>query len=251
MKIENLRKGIIGFFIILTFFIGVFKYTFLKAGSLTAPENTDYVGTPPFMVDQDQLLPNLIVIMDNSSYMGRPAYCKPENATDTELTDETTVNAFNQNYKYVGLFDNNAYYVYQNPSGVGGRTRWSVAGNIKNPDGSYNPKPTDTGSLVYLPGNLLNWAVMSKWDVLKAVTVGGNVTNLGGGNKSEATGESNKDWNASASWKDPNTGITYSYTFYVTSKQNQPTSFNVKVGSLSTMNKPTTQFAKAKKTFIN
>lgn len=248
MKIENLRKGIIGFFIILTFFIGVFKYTFLKAGSLTAPENTDYVGTPPFMVDQDQLLPNLIVIMDNSSYMGRPAYCKPENATDTELTDETTVNAFNQNYKYVGLFDNNAYYVYQNPSGVGGRTRWSVAGNIKNPDGSYNPKPTDTGSLVYLPGNLLNWAVMSKWDVLKAVTVGGNVTNLGGGNKSEATGESNKDWNASASWKDPNTGITYSYTFYVTSKQNQPTSFNVKVGSLSTMNKPTTQFAKAKKT---
>ena len=248
MSIQNLRKGLIGLFIVLIFFLGVFKYTSIKAGTLADPENSDYVGTPPFMVDQDQLLPNLIVIMDNSSYMGRPAYCKPEGATQTQLDseDDKDMNAFNPNYKYVGLYDNNAYYIYQNPPGVGGKKRWSVVGNIKNPDGSYNPKPADTGSLIVLPGNLLNWAVMSKWDVLKAVTVGGNVTNLGSGNKSEATGESNVSWVAKADWKDPATGITYNYTFYVSPPkgQNQPTSFNVKVGGAITMKKPNTQFAK-------
>ncbi len=253
MKIQDLRKGVIGFFILLIFFTGVFKYTFIKAGTLSAPENSDYVGTPPFMVDQDQLLPNLIVIMDNSSYMGKPAYCKPEEADTTQLEDENTVNAFNPAYKYVGLYDNNAYYVYQNPAGVGGKTRWSVAGNIKNPDGTYNPKPADTGSLIYLPGNLLNWAVMSKWDVLKAVTVGGAVTNLGSGNKSEATGESNVGWNVKADWKDPATNITYSYTFYVSPAkgQNQPTSFNVKVSGSIAQKKPDTQFAKMKEKIKN
>jgi len=250
MSIEKLKKGVLGFFIVLTFFIGVFKYTFIKAGTLANPENSDYVGIPPFMVDQDQLLPNLIVIFDNSSYMGRPAYCKPEGATEAQLNDENTVNAFNPNYKYVGLFDNNAYYVYQNPPGVGGKTRWRAVGPIKNEDGTYNPKPEDIVSeretLIYLPGNLLNWAVMSKWDVLKAVTVGGNVTNLGRGNDSEATGESNVSWTAKANWTDPKTGITYLYTFYVSPQrgQNQPTSFNVKVGGAITMKKPTTQFAK-------
>lgn len=252
MKIENLKKGVIGLFVILTFFVGVFKYTFITAGTLAAPENSDYVGTPPFMVDQDQLLPNLLVIFDNSSYMGRPAYCKPEGATQAQLDDENTLNAFNSSYKYVGLFDNNAYYVYQNPAGVGGQTRWSVVGNIKNPDGSYNPKPADIdtnkGPLPALPGNLLNWAVMSKWDVLKAVTVGGNVTNLGSGNKSEATGESNVSWTAKATWTDPATNVSYLYTFYVSPPKgtNQPSSFNVKISGVSAMNKPNSHYANIK-----
>ncbi len=249
MKGLNFRKGLIGFFIFIFFFIGVFKYSFITAGTLTAPENKDYQGTPPFMVDQDQLLPNLIVIFDNSQYMGRPAYCKPEGATQSELDDETIINDFNQSYKYVGLYDNNSYYVYQNPAGVGGQTRWSTAGTIKNPDGTYNPKPADDVSnrnkpLIYIPGNLLNWAVMSKWDVLKAVTVGGAVTNLGQGNASEATGESNVTWSARGSWKDLSTNITYYYNFKVSMK-GQTSTFVVRVSTAGfAQTDPLTQSAK-------
>lgn len=219
MKVEALRKGVIGFFIVLTFFISIFQYSFLKAGSLTAPENSDYVGTPPFMVDQDQLLPNLLVVFDNSRYMGYPAYCKLVDANGN-LYDDPPKTAFRQDYEYVGFFNNNAFYRYKNPSGVGGQTRWSTSGTI-----GQIERPKDS-----LPGNLLNWALMSKWDVLKTVTVGGPVNNFGIGNDSEATGFAllNLEWTCTGSWKDPVTGITTEFTFKVKGGgENKDTEFTV------------------------
>ncbi len=206
MNIKDLRKGIIGFFILIVFFISIFQYSIIKAGSLEAPENADYQAYPPFMVNQDQLLPNLLVVFDNSQYMGYPAYCKLVDANGN-LYDDTARTGFNQNYEYVGFFNNRAFYRYRNPAGVGGQVRWSTSGTI-----GQVARPPDS-----LPGNLLNWALMSKWDVLKTVTVGGPVSNFGQGNDSEAIGFAlnNLTWTCTGTWTDPVTNISTTFTFSV------------------------------------
>ena len=100
---------------------------------LHAADMKDYCIIPPYV--KTDLQPNIFVIMDNSYKMGEPAY------TDMHSYDPTKT--------YPGYFQPNVYYSY----------------------GSGNQfKPDQNG---IFKGNLLNWVMTSRYDLLQSILVGG------------------------------------------------------------------------------
>ncbi|MEO0235566.1 MAG: PilC/PilY family type IV pilus protein [candidate division WOR-3 bacterium] len=106
-------------------------------GTLLAQSNMP-CNVPPFLAQK--VPPNIFVIMDNSGSMGEPAYEE----------------AYNPNKKYYGYFDPDRVYRYSNNQWV--------------------PTSQSADFVNYWPGNLLNWAIMSRFSVLKKVLVGGKAT---------------------------------------------------------------------------
>ncbi|MGB9916930.1 MAG: pilus assembly protein [Candidatus Hydrothermia bacterium] len=116
----------------------LFGTLMIIVGALMAQTTEMPCNVPPFLAEK--IPPNILVIMDNSGSMGEMAYNEP----------------YNPNKKYYGYFNPDAVYRYDN-------NEWVPV------DQSANFNTT-------WPGNLLNWAIMSRFSVLKKVLVGGKAT---------------------------------------------------------------------------
>lgn len=92
-------------------------------------------NAPPFL--SQKVNPNILVIMDNSGSMNGAAY----------------KDNYNPSRRYYGYFDPGKVYSFNN--------------------GTWEPVNQAPNYYTYWPGNLLNWAFMSRMSILKKVLVGG------------------------------------------------------------------------------
>ncbi|PLX91504.1 MAG: hypothetical protein C0619_07335 [Desulfuromonas sp.] len=114
-----------------------------------------YCSAPPYVTRT--IAPNIMVLMDNSEDMLQPAY--------PEL--EYTPNGTKDNY--IGYYNPQGCYYYS-----GGKFYEALNGTDSYTDSDTCP------STAPFRGNLMNWATMSKYDVLQKVIVGGNATSKQG-----------------------------------------------------------------------
>lgn len=108
-----------------------------------AADMTDYCMVPPYV--KRDVKPNIMIMMDNATDMGEPAYCT-KSATFT--TSRLCMDNYDRLTKYEGYFKPGLKYNYSGNQFV----------------------PSSTG--IY-SGNFLNWATTSKYDLLQLVLVGG------------------------------------------------------------------------------
>ena len=127
---------------------------------LFAQEMQNYCITPPYV--KVNVAPNIMILMDNSTDMYNHAY-----------SDAYTPNATKDNY--IGYYLPQSCYSYDN-----GHSKFaelpktgSTAGNTPNSYTSYT-YADQCPSTAPFRGNFLNWATMSKYDVLQKVLLGGN-----------------------------------------------------------------------------
>ncbi len=109
----------------------------------------NYCLMPPYV--KRDVKPNILVIMDNAVDMGDPAYCvKDANWATNHYCDDnyTPVKADGTPNIYSGYYQPYVKYSYSS-------NRY-----VPDPNGIYS-------------GNLLNWATMSKYDLLQFILVGG------------------------------------------------------------------------------
>lgn len=128
------------------------------ASPLAAQTMDSYCSVPPYA--SRSLAPNLMVLMDNSIDMLDPAY------TGSYTTDETKKD------NYMGYFKPTGCYSYS------GKFVEALV-----TDGAYDrtyragePCP----STAPFRGNLMNWATMSRFDIMQKVLIGGNTVSKQG-----------------------------------------------------------------------
>ncbi len=119
----------------------------------TLPDHTAY---PPFLC---QSTPSVLIILDNSKSMLLPANADyfelNPNAPPLSSPDGLS---FNINEPYVGYFDPNAVYSYNNAFDL----------FTKNNTGTVTTEE-------WMKGNILNWITMRRIDIARKVLVGGKV----------------------------------------------------------------------------
>ncbi len=114
-----------------------------------------YCATPPFITQQ--VPPNILIVMDVSGSMQFPAYgpCQWDGYNDNKVAQCGTSEVnYDPSKKYYGYFKTNKYYEYSSNKFV------------------ENDSCSSTGPDC-IPGNLLNWATMTRIDVLRKVLIGG------------------------------------------------------------------------------
>ncbi len=125
-----------------------------SARSLPAQTMDSYCSVPPYATRS--IAPNVMVLVDNSTDMLNPAY-----------TDAYTPNVAKDNY--IGYFKPTGCYAYSSPKFVE-QLNTSVTPNRTYTAGDAGSCP----SAAPFRGNLLNWATMSRFDILQKVLIGGN-----------------------------------------------------------------------------
>ncbi len=147
-------------------------------GAASAGIPDGYCSAPPFVTRN--VAPNVMVLMDNSSDMYDEAY--KGTPTDPAATDEYVQNETKDNY--IGYFIPQACYAYSSKFVEHAKTQTPgspgpITCNTPNCYTSYTY--TDIcPSTAPFRGNLLNWATMSRYDVLQKVLIGGNTTSKQG-----------------------------------------------------------------------
>jgi type IV pilus assembly protein PilY1 len=128
---------------------------------------SDYSSLPLFM--STSLLPNIMLVVDNSGSMLRFAYFDGWTTADesddnwgTSASDPCT--EFNPSYTYYGYFKPTSWYQYS--------SRFYES----------NPK-TATKTAADWDGNFLNWLTMRRVDVIRKALTGGRVVASGGENR--------------------------------------------------------------------
>ncbi|MBI4683262.1 MAG: hypothetical protein HY757_09215 [Nitrospirae bacterium] len=130
----------------------------------------DYTAYPPFVTSAEA--PNILMVLDHSGSMQFPAYigCDFNGYSSQRAlcgTSDTTVNPeynYNSTRDYYGYFRIDKYYQY-------GSNKF-----FENDACSFAPGDTAYkigNSASCISGNLLNWASMSRIDVLRKVLIGG------------------------------------------------------------------------------
>lgn len=115
----------------------------MQTGSPDAATMGDYCLIPPYV--KRDVKPNIMIMMDNAVDMGEPAYC----AKDADFsTNHLCTDNYDKKTTYFGYYKPGLKYTY-------GSNRW-----LPDANGAYS-------------GNLLNWATMSKYDLLQGILVGG------------------------------------------------------------------------------
>ena len=129
---------------------------------------SDYSSLPLFM--STSLLPNIMLIVDNSGSMLRFAYF--DGWTTSDESDDiwgtapgSPCTAFDPSYTYYGYFKPNYWYQYSS-------SRFSQG----------NPK-TSAKTASDWDGNFLNWVTTRRVDVIRKVMTGGRVVASGGENR--------------------------------------------------------------------
>ena len=174
----------------------------LETGDVNAAVMNDYCVTPPFI--QESILPNLLLLIDNSASMYDLAYsdkgrklCSvsgtdctvsgscPSGETCSFTNGRQPYYCYDQTYTtaktYVGYFDSSKLYVYDfvaddfvesaavfSCTAGAGETAKSVSGQLCVIYSAANIATTFKAS-----GNYLNWLTGSKFDVQKEILTGG------------------------------------------------------------------------------
>ncbi|MCJ7547767.1 MAG: hypothetical protein MUP30_13280 [Deltaproteobacteria bacterium] len=133
-----------------------------KLGHAAAPVMTDYCATPPFLVQA--VPPNIMIAIDMSGSMQFPAH-GPESydhyhGTVAQCGSHTTT--YDGTKEYYGYFKTDKFYQY-------GSNKFTENGDCSE---SQRNNPVEWSS-TKIPGNLLNWATMSRIDVMRKVLIGG------------------------------------------------------------------------------
>jgi type IV pilus assembly protein PilY1 len=126
----------------------------LPSWAVAAMDN--YCSAPPYVTRK--IAPNIMVLMDNSLDMYEPAY---SGAYDPATT-------------YIGYFKSTSCY-----SESGNKFEEVLETPPHTPPDPPNPPPTCTAAAPFR-GNVMNWATMSRYDVLQKVLLGGNSTSKQG-----------------------------------------------------------------------
>lgn len=119
---------------------GVIEATF----ALATVSTCTYCQTPAFIASGTTLLPNVLIIFDNSGSMARAAY-----SGSTHVWDKS-------------------YYGYFDPTKV-----YKIVDSVYVVDDSFGPPdPADENQM---SGNYLNWSKMARVDVVRKALIGGKV----------------------------------------------------------------------------
>ena len=133
-----------------------------KLGHAAAPVMTDYCATPPFLVQP--AAPNIMIVIDMSGSMQFPGH-GPE-AFGSYNNQVAQCGSLNTTYdgtkEYYGYFDTGKFYQYSS-------SKFVENGDCT--EAQWN-NPVEWSS-TKIPGNLLNWATMSRIDILRKVLIGG------------------------------------------------------------------------------
>ena len=157
-------------------FLSLFTVLCLTAGTAWAAGETisDYTAYPPFLPRVTS--PNILFMLDYSESMVKPAYgtCTPLSSNETTITSANCQDSTNSNClsncrtKY-----SNLTYDYDSTGTYSGYYDTTSGSNKYNcADGSSCAKDS---SGVW-SGNFLNWLTMTQFDIMKKVTVGGDIT---------------------------------------------------------------------------
>jgi len=122
---------------------------------------SDYCTAPPYVTRN--IAPNIMILMDNSEDMLQPAYPGSYVPLDADRSDD-----------HIGYFVSTGCYAYT--SGKFEEELVTVSGTDTR---SYEWDETCPDTAPFR-GNLLNWATMSKYDVLQKIILGGNATSKQG-----------------------------------------------------------------------
>jgi type IV pilus assembly protein PilY1 len=140
-----------------------------RLGHAAGPVMSTYCATPPFLVQSSP--PNIMLVIDISGSMQFPAYI-PDNwdaggghysgtVAQVPLLSGSSYN-YNGNNEYYGYFDTLTFYTYSSGK--------FVANGACTQDQWNDPTSWGTSKI---PGNLLNWATMTRIDILRKVLIGG------------------------------------------------------------------------------
>ena len=161
MKAKNLVVAVLGI-------IGGAFVSPATSGAV-APMN-NYCIIPPFI--QESILPNLLLLIDNSASMYDLAYV----TAGTYCYDESYNNAADP--PYGGYFDTTATYQYNFTAKkfVSGATFPGSCNVVKNDYVCVNmtgTSPSRTVDVFMATGKFLNWLTASKFDIQKQILTGG------------------------------------------------------------------------------
>jgi type IV pilus assembly protein PilY1 len=189
----------INYRLLMTFFITIF----LSAIPLqsAAQDINDYTAYPPFVSSAVQ--PNILLVLDHSGSMQYPAYagCEFDSYDNKRANCGSTDSILNPEYayqvtqEYYGYFEIDKYYQY-------GTSKFeeNAACVYTASDPEYHIGDT-SGNCI--SGNLMNWATMSRIDLLRKVLIGG---------KSVSTQANAHTLRAEGGWRtfsDHNLGCTF------------------------------------------
>ena len=131
----------------------------------------DYTAYPPFITSG--VAPNILLLLDVSGSMQMPAFhdctsfagysAKRANCGSTDSTQNPD-RVYNPDYDYYGLFDSDTYYEYSSNKFIETST-CSIT--------SSDPQYRIGNSSTCISGNLINWATMSRIDLLRKALLGG------------------------------------------------------------------------------
>lgn len=125
---------------------------------------TEYCAVPPFLVRA--VPPNIMIVIDVSGSMQFPAYGSAAGFTGYDNQKVAQLGSFEETYDgtrwYYGYFEPDKYYRYTGSKFV---ENGSCSAADRDNPGAWGAD--------YIPGNLLNWATMSRIDVLRKVLLGG------------------------------------------------------------------------------
>ena len=143
----------------------IFIGMFILAGLSTVQAQTmsNYCSAPPY-VSRD-VVPNIMILMDNSTDMLNPAY-----------SGAYTPNGTKDNYP--GYFNPQGCYTYSSNK-FKEELKTDATDCPVTPCKSYAYTDTCSAAAPYR-GNLMNWATMSKYDLLQYVLLGGNTASKQG-----------------------------------------------------------------------
>ena len=140
------------------------------------PEMADYTAYPPF-VTTGVIEPNILLLLDHSGSMQFPAYLecdfqgydnkRADCGTSDSLTDVN--NRYKQNDEYYGYFKTDKYY-----QDTGNKFEENAACPVYVLGDPKYKIGDNSGTCI--SGNLLNWATMSRIDLMRKVLIGGKST---------------------------------------------------------------------------
>lgn len=153
MKIQEIRKGVIGLLILLTFFFSVFRYSYIKAGTADNPDNSDYESYPPFSISG---APPLVMLAMSTDYkLLSQAY---NDTIDLDGDGKIDI-SYKNTIDYYGYFDPFKCYQYTNGTFV--------------PSSLTSSDHYCSGTAQEWSGNFLNWLAMSRIDTIRKALYGG------------------------------------------------------------------------------
>jgi type IV pilus assembly protein PilY1 len=146
---------------VITILVLVFPLHGYSVKPPSGPRMTDYCSAPPFLTQAVE--PNIMIVIDMSGSMQFPAYGSITSYYySNDVLQCTTTGTYDGTKYYYGYFKADKFYQY-------GSSKFEENGDCTEAQ-MNDPSSWDS---THIPGNLLNWATMSRVDVMRKVLIGG------------------------------------------------------------------------------